>query len=320
MKKKRFYLAIDLGAESGRTIIGWLENRRLRINEVHRFTTYNIQIGKYLFWDAPAIFAEIKKSLSIVAKKEIAGIGITTWGVDHAFIDKNGILISLPFHYRDRRTEKIMKEVFRIIGKKEIFNQTGIQFMPFNTLYQVYTTQKNADWILKSADKMLFMPDLFNYWLCGVAVNEFTIASTSQMVNPIKNRFKPRGDWTYSILKQLKIPTHFLSDIIQPGKKIGILSKSIQEELNIGKIPVFSVCCHDTASAVFAVPAMNKQWAYLSSGTWSLLGKEIDNPLINDQTLLFNFTNEGGYNGKIRFLKNIMGLWILQECRRQWNE
>ncbi len=318
-KGKRFYLAIDLGAESGRAITGWIENEKLKIKEIHRFTTHRIQIGQHLFWDAPAILAEIKKSLVGVAGKEIYGIGITTWGVDHAFIDKNGILISLPFHYRDRRTEGIMQEVFRKVSREKIFRETGIQFMPLNTLYQVYAAKKHSPWILQSADRMLFMPDLFNYWLCGTAVNEFTIASTSQMMNPEKNRFKPRGDWIYDILKKLGIPTHFLCDIAAPGKKLGTLLKTIQKETGAGKIPVFSVCCHDTASAVFAVPAKGKNWAYLSSGTWSLLGKEITEPVINNQTLSFNFTNEGGYDGKIRFLKNIMGLWIWQECRKQWS-
>jgi len=165
---------------------------------------------------------------------------------------------------------------------------------------------------------MLFMPDLFNYWLSGVAANEFTIASTSQMLNPQKTKYKPRGDWAKDILRKLRILTHFLTDVVPPGKKLGTVAKYIQEETGCGKIPVYSVCCHDTASAVFAVPATSEHYAYISSGTWSLLGKEIDQPIINNQSLQYNFTNEGGYGGKIRFLKNIMGLWIWQECRRQW--
>jgi len=320
VKNKKVYLAIDLGAESGRAITGWIEEKRLKIEEIHRFPTYKVQIGKHFFWDAPAIFTEIKKTLSTIGKQEISGIGVTTWGVDYAFIDKHGILMSLPFHYRDSRTESAMPEVFKKVEKQRIFRETGIQFMPINTLYQIYATNKHSPWMLKSADKMLFMPDLFNYWLCGATVNEFTIASTSQMLNLEKKKFKPRGDWTYGILRKLSIPTRFLVDVIPPGKKLGTLSKDIQEETKTGKIPVFSVCCHDTASAVFAVPAKGKNWAYLSSGTWSLLGKEIDAPIINDDVLSFNFTNEGGYGGKIRFLKNIMGLWIWQECRRQWEE
>ena len=318
MKEKNYFLAIDLGAESGRAVIGWIEDGILKIKEIHRFVSHRIQLAQHLFWDAPAIFNEIKISLKNVAAQKISGIGITTWGVDHAFIDKDGILISLPFHYRDRRTENIMEQVFKKMSKKEIFQKTGIQFMPINTLFQVYAAKMQTPWILNSANKMLFIPDLLNYWLCGTAVSEFTIASTSQMLNPTKNKYKPRGDWAKDILNKLNIPTSFLPDIVRPGKKIGRISKHIQEETGTSKIPVYSVCCHDTASAVFAVPAEGKNWAYISSGTWSLLGKEIDQPLINDEVLQYNFTNEGSYNGKIRFLKNIMGLWIWQECRRQW--
>ncbi|MGC9065396.1 MAG: rhamnulokinase [Candidatus Ratteibacteria bacterium] len=312
------FLAIDLGAESGRAIAGWLEKNILKIKEIHRFTTYRIQIDRHLFWDAPAIFGEIKTALK-TAGKNIVGTGVTTWGVDHAFLDKNGILMCLPFHYRVNRTEDIMKKVFRIVGRQEIFQKTGIQFMPLNTLFQLYATKQECSWLLSSAYKMVFMPDLFNYWLCGVIANEFTIASTSQILNPEKKRYNPRGDWAKEILKKLGIPTSILCDIIPPGKKLGYLSKFIRQETGCDRVPVYSVCCHDTASAVFAVPAEGN-WAYLSSGTWSLLGKELDNPLINQKVLEYNFTNEGGYNGKIRFLKNIMGLWIWQECRRQWEK
>ncbi len=211
-----------------------------------------------------------------------------------------------------------MEKVFNTVSRQEIFKKTGIQFMPINTLFQIYAAKIQSPWILSSAHRMLFMPDLFNFWLCGTVASEFTIASTSQMLNPVKKKYRPRGDWTKDILRKLGIPTHFLPDIVPPGKKIGILSKYIQEETGLSKVPVFSVCCHDTASAVFAVPASGDRWGYISSGTWSLFGKEIDRPLITDEVLEYNFTNEGGYGGKIRFLKNIMGLWIWQECRRQW--
>jgi len=316
--KTGVFVAIDLGAESGRAISGWLDDGILKIKEVHRFTTHRVQIGQHLFWDAPAIFNEIKHSLRLLAGEKIAGIGVTTWGVDHAFIDKSGLLISLPFHYRDRRTENIMEDVFKIVSREEIFNKTGIQFMPLNSLFQLYATAKQYPWILSCANKMLFMPDLFNFWLSGTVASEFTIASTSQMLNPLKTKYKPRGDWAKDILRKLRVPTHFLADIVPPGKKLGVLAKYIQEETGCGKIPVYSVCCHDTASAVFAVPATGENYAYISSGTWSLLGKEVDQPIINSQSLQYNFTNEGGYGGKIRFLKNIMGLWIWQECRREW--
>lgn len=318
MKTSKPFLAIDLGAESGRAILGWLDNDILKIKEIHRFPSYRTQIGEHLFWNAPSIFSEIKNSFRLASSEDVAGAGITTWGVDHAFIDKNGILICLPFHYRDTRTENIMEKVFSLIAKSQIFKRTGIQFMPINTLFQIYATKIQTPWILSSASKMLFMPDLFNYWLCGAAVSEFTIASTSQMLNPMGKKFKPRGSWAKDILSKLGIPINFLPDIVPPGKKIGVLSKNISEETKTTRIPIYSVCCHDTASAVFAIPASGERWAYISSGTWSLLGKEIEQPLINDDVLRHNFTNEGGYDGKIRFLKNIMGLWIWQECRRQW--
>ncbi|MCX7705211.1 MAG: rhamnulokinase [bacterium] len=317
--KNSHFLAVDLGAESGRVMLGFIENGKLQIKEVHRFPSHRIQIDRHLFWDAPAIFSEIKNGLKSVSGMQIAGIGVTTWGVDHAFIDRNGILISLPFHYRDRRTENVMEKAFTTVSKQEIFKKTGIQFMPINSLFQVYATKIQTPWILSSAYRMLFIPDLLNFWLCGSTASEFTIASTSQMLNPMKKKYKPRGDWAKDILRKLGIPTHFLPDIVPPGKKLGILSKYIQEETGISKVPIYSVCCHDTASAVFAVPSSTDKWGYISSGTWSLLGKEIDQPLINDDVLEYNFTNEGGYGGKIRFLKNIMGLWIWQECRRQWD-
>lgn len=315
------FIAIDLGAESGRGLIGEFDGDKVVLKEIHRFPTYNVRLHSHIFWDVLAIFSEIKKIISIAKQEgDISGIGVTTWGVDYGLIGENGILLSNPFHYRDRRTDGIMEEVFGIIPKEKIFERTGIQFMPLNTLYQLYATKKEFPTILNSARKLLFMPDLFNFFLTGKAVSEYTIATTSQMYDSSIKReevYVP-GEWAKDILEVLGIPTRILPEVVPPATYLGDVLKDIRDELNIPAIPVYTVCCHDTASAVVAVPARDNVWAYLSSGTWSLLGMEITQPIINEKSLSYSFTNEGGYDRTIRFLKNIMGLWILQECRRQW--
>jgi rhamnulokinase len=314
------FLAIDLGAESGRGIIGTLNKDKIEISIIHRFPTHRIFIHNHLFWNAPQIFNEIKHIISMVKHEKISGIGITTWGVDYGLIDKNGILLSLPFSYRDNRTENIMEEVFQTVPKEEIFTSTGIQFMPVNTLFQIYATKKECPWMLENAQHLLFMPDLYNFWLTDKIFNEFTIASTSQMYNMTEKENLFKNNWARHILNKMEIPTHFLGEIAQPATLLGHLTDYIQKETGAGPIPVWNICSHDTASAVFAIPAEENSWAYLSSGTWSLLGIERKNPIINKKSLEMNFTNEGGYNGIIRFLKNIMGLWILQECRKEWKQ
>ncbi len=317
MKK---FLAIDLGAESGRGVIGSFNGKKIEISIIHRFPTHKIFIHNHLFWNVPQIFNEIKHILSIVRNEKISGIGITTWGVDYSLIDKNGILLSLPFSYRDVRTKNIMEEVFSIVPKEEIFTATGLQFMPGNTLFQIYATKKEAPWMLDSAAHLLFLPDLFNFWLTGERVNEFTIASTSQMYNMAEKENLFKNNWAKNILNEIHIPAHFLGNIVKPGICLGNIAGYVQKETGVNSIPVWTVCCHDTASAVFAVPADGKNWAYLSSGTWSLLGIERQQSIINKKAFEMNFTNEGGYDGTIRFLKNIMGLWILQECRKEWKQ
>jgi len=323
MKTKKF-VAIDLGAESGRGILGSWNGEKIAIKELHRFPTHNVRLHSHIYWDALAIFSEIKKVLAEAKKEgEISGLGVTTWGVDYGFIGDNDLLLSNPFHYRDRRTEGVPDEVFGIVPKEKIFEETGIQFMSLNTLYQLYATKKEFPYLLDSAKKLLFMPDLFNFFLTGSKSAEYTIASTSQMYssNGQGQPSAPRGGWTQDILESLQIPTGFLPDVISPGTLIGNLSAGIKEEMGItSDIPVYAVCCHDTASAVVSVPARDNVWAYLSSGTWSLLGVETENPIINEKSFKYNFTNEGGYGGSIRFLKNIMGLWIWQECRRRWEK
>jgi len=319
---KKIYIGVDLGAESGRGMIGEFDGSKIYLNEIHRFPTYNSLILNHRFWNVLSIFEEIKKII-LISKNygKIAGIGITTWGVDCGFIGENDLLLSNPFHYRDERTNGIMEEVFKIVPKEKIFKNTGIQFMPINTLFQLYATKKEFPYLIENTKFLLFMPDLFNFMLTGEKFCEYTIVTTSQMYNSLSTgqNKAPRGDWCYSLLEELGIKTDFLPQVISPGTLIGNITKKISEELNLPPIPVFAVCCHDTASAVVGVPAKENKWAYLSSGTWSLLGVEIENPIINEKVLEYNFTNEGGFGGSIRFLKNIMGLWILQECKKEWD-
>ncbi|MCX8083071.1 MAG: rhamnulokinase [bacterium] len=320
MKTKKF-IAIDLGAESGRGLIGEFSGDKISLREIHRFPTHNVRLHSHIHWDVLAIFSEIKKIISIAKSEgDIEGIGITTWGVDYGLIGENNLLLSNPFHYRDRRTDGVMEEVFSIIPKERIFKRIGLQFRQIDTLYQIYATKKEFPSILNNAKKILFMPDIFNFFLTGSEVVEYTITSTSHMYDSSVKRDEGNvpGEWATDILEALGIPTHFLPDVVPPATYLGNVSEYLREELGVSPIPVYTVCCHDTASAVVAVPAKDNVWAYLSSGTWSLLGMEIDQPVINEKSLIYNFTNEGGYDKTVRFLKNIMGLWILQECRRQW--
>ncbi|MFN4227386.1 MAG: rhamnulokinase [Candidatus Ratteibacteria bacterium] len=321
---KKNYLAIDLGAESGRGIIGNFDGNKLTIEEIYRFPTYNTIIFNHRFWNLLSLFEEVKKIISIAKNYgEIAGIGITTWGVDCGFIGNNNLILSNPFHYRDERTNGIMEEVFQLVPRERIFKETGIQFMPLNTLFQLYATKKEFPYLIDNCKTLLFMPDLFNFLLTGEKFCEYTITTTSQMYNSLatgQNK-APRGNWCFGILEQLGIKTDFLTQVISPGTLISNITKNLQEEIGVGQIPVFAVCCHDTASAVVGTPGKDEErWAYLSSGTWSLLGVEITDPIINDKVLEYNFTNEGGFGGSIRFLKNIMGLWILQECKKEWDK
>lgn len=314
-------LAIDLGAESGRGVLGEFTGDKLKITELHRFPMYNVKIHSHIYWDVLGIFSEIKKIISMAAKEgRIEGAGITTWGVDFGLLGPNNLLLSNPFHYRDIRTDGVPEEVFSMVAKDRIFEKTGIQSMPINSLFQLYAAKKEFPYLLGSAQKLLFMPDLFNFFLTGEQLSEYTIATTSQMYNSNGHGQlrAPRGNWNYDILQELGLPGQCLPEVISPGTFISSVSKDIGEETCCGRMPVYAVCCHDTASAVAAVPARDNLWGYISSGTWSLLGVETENPIINDKSLEYNFSNEGGFEGKIRFLKNIMGLWIWQECKKEW--
>lgn len=315
MAEELKFLACDLGAESGRVVLGRLSNDHLRLAEIHRFPNIGVKVGTSLYWDVLRLFDEMKngmRSAGLEYGADIASVGIDTWGVDFGLLGPNDVLLEIPHCYRDPRIDGMMEEVFTIIPRSEIYNQTGIQFMPLNTLYQLYSIRKHNPWMLNTARTLLMMPDLFNFWFTGVKVCEFTEATTTQFYNPQK------GEWAKPLLERLSIPTHFLVDICPPGTVLGKLRPSVSEEIGLSDIQLIAPATHDTGSAVAAVPAKGKNHVYISSGTWSLMGVEASEPIINDRALELNFTNEGGVAGTYRFLRNIMGLWLVQECRRTW--
>ncbi len=315
MSSKRVYLALDLGAESGRVVAGAFDGGKLLLDEIHRFPNAPVRIQGTLYWDVLSLFAEIKRGLSIAVKKEgssLASLGVDTWGVDYGLLDAQGRLLGNPCHYRDARTDGMMEEAFKRAPKKEIYSRTGIQFMFFNTLYQVLSEVVHQTPALAASQGLLFMPDLINYWLTGRKVNERTIASTSQMYDPNTRA------WSVPMLEKMGIPTRILGEIAPPGTVLGPLLAEVAEETGAGALRVVAPGCHDTASAVAAVPAEGGNSAYLSSGTWSLMGVESPKPIITDRSFEYGFTNEIGVCDTVRVLKNISGLWLVQECKRSW--
>jgi rhamnulokinase len=310
-------LAFDYGASSGRAILGSFDGNRLRLKEIHRFSNDPVIVGDSMFWDILRLYHELKQGLLKGYQEtegEICGIGIDTWGCDFGLLDKDDYLLGNPFHYRDARTEGMIEEARRIAGSDRIYKDTGIAFQKFNSLYQLLSMVKSGSSILDKAETLLFMPDLLTFFLTGRKACEFTIASTSQML------LAGRGTWAYDLLNELDIPVEILPEIIDAGTFAGALQKSVQDELGVKKIPVIAVASHDTGSAVISVPFDHEDDAYISSGTWSLLGTERDKPIINDKTMALNYTNEGGINRTVRLLRNIMGLWIYQELKRAWEK
>ncbi len=310
------FLAFDFGAESGRAVLGRLEDNKLDLEVVHRFPNGPVNVSGHIHWNVLGLFHEVQVGLKKAVEMtggNIDGVGVDTWGVDFGLLDDRGELLLNPFHYRDSRTDGTMEELFKTVSQQEVFERTGIQFLPFNTLYQLYEMRKWGSPALFQADCMLMMADLFHYWLTGEKVVEFSNATTSQCFNPLK------GDWAYDMLDKLGIPTKMLPEVVQPGTKIGQIAPYLMQTMGgIGDIDVIVPATHDTGSAVAAVPAEGDCHAYISSGTWSLMGVELNAPLINGQALELGFTNEGGVDGTYRFLTNIMGLWIVQECKRTW--
>ncbi|WP_233566565.1 rhamnulokinase [Cohnella endophytica] len=307
-------LAIDLGASSGRALLGRLKDGKIEVEEIHRFPNDPVQVGDRLHWDILRLYHEIKTSLLKVKHRgiELKSMAIDSWAVDFGFVGKNGELIGNPYHYRDSHTEGAMESLFAEIPASVIFSRTGIQFLPFNTIYQLYALkQANSPW-LKEGHRLLMIPDLLRYFLTGEMHNEFSNATTTQLYNPTTDK------WDAELLKMLDFPASWFGDVLKPGQLAGRLRTSVCDELGIPSIPVYAVAEHDTGSAVAAVPATDKAFAYLSCGTWSLMGTEVDKPVLHELAQKLNFTNEGGVADTYRLLKNIMGLWILQECRREW--
>jgi rhamnulokinase len=314
-KSSGVHLAIDLGAGSGRVIAGAWDGRAVAMTELHRFANVPVVVADTIRWNIMQLWVEIQHGLSLAAKKhsgKIASVGVDCWGVDYAFLSKSNELLGQPFNYRDSRTDGMEEEAFKAVSRNEIFQGSGVQSQPYNTLFQLLATQKNNPEILKEANCFLMMPDFLHWCLCGSRVVEVTNASTTQFLNPLTGR------WNLSMLKTLGIPTHYLPELVPSGKRLGTLRPLVQKSTGLPAIEVVAPPTHDTASAVAAVPTTQTgkaNWAYLSSGTWSLLGVELNNPVLTSRVLELNMTNEVGIDGTFRLLKNIMGLWLVQRCK-----
>lgn len=309
----KHFLAVDLGATSGRTVLAAFDGKKIEMRELTRFRNPIIHLGGHLYWDLPMLYNEVLLGLRKAAQEGImlTSIGIDTWGCDFAYFGKDGQLLGLPYCYRDPHTEGAQQKFFERMPAKEIYSRTGIQFMDFNSLFQLDTIRRNGGSALEAADKILFIPDALMYMLTGNAVCEYTVASTSQMLNPVT------GDLDEDILKALGIGRNKFGKLVHPGTVVGQLSPQVQEFTGLGPVDVIAVAGHDTGSAVAAVPAEDERYAYLSCGTWSLLGIETPGAIMNEESFIHNFTNEGGIEGTTRFLKNICGLWIFEQCRPQ---
>lgn len=306
-------LAFDFGASSGRAMIGHFNGEKIELEEIHRFSNDPVIVNGTMYWDILRLFHEIKQGM-IKAKHHgfYDSIAIDTWGVDFGLLDEEGKLLENPIHYRDARTKGMLEKSFEKISKDEFYEITGNQFMELNTAFQLLSLAENRPHMLEKADTLLLTPDLFNYMLTGEKRTEYSIASTTQLLDAKK------GIWSDKVLEALNIPKRILTDIVMPGTVVGKLSDEICEELGISKVDVIAVASHDTQSALVAVPTNEKDFIFISCGTWSLFGTELEQPIINEKSNRYNITNEGGYNQSATFLKNIIGLWLIQESRRQW--
>ncbi len=318
MTAEKKFIAFDLGAETGRCVVAALRDHSIELNEVYRFNTHAIRYEKGFHWDILHIFEEI---LTGLAKARVAfgphfdGIGVDTWGVDYVLIDYEGRVVGYPYHYRDDRTDGIMGQAFKLVQKEKLYKRTGIQFAQFNTVFQLLSEKKRKSSFLELADKMLLLPDFINYLLSGETKAEFTIASTTGLADPLKR------DWAWDLIGNFELPDRLFPKMVEPGTVLGTLLPSIAKRTDLDlDIPVIATAGHDTASAIVSVPSDgNGNWAFLSSGTWSLMGVETDKPFLTPRAMGYNFTNEGGVAHTTRLLKNITGLWPLQECRRHWS-
>ena len=314
---KKYFFAVDLGATSGRTIIGSLSDGKISLEEVTRFPNNLIEQGGHFYWDIYALYFEMIRGLKEVAQRGlcITSIGIDTWGVDFVCVGDDGAILRNPRAYRDPITFNAMDDYLKsVITRKEVYDITGIQFMNFNSIFQLYAMKREGNSALKNAQKILFVPDALSWMLTGEMVCEYTIASTSQMLDPRTKELDER------LLASVGLKRDMFGRMVQPGTQIGTLTEEVQRLTGLGPIPVIAVAGHDTGSAVAAVPAKNEQFAYLSSGTWSLMGIEVKDAIINELSYERNFTNEGGIEGTTRFLKNICGMWLYERCRKEWPE
>lgn len=314
------HLAVDLGASGGRVVAGVFDGAKLHLEEIHRFANGPIRVQNSLHWNVLGLWSHLLDGLRAAAHKygdRVASVGVDSWGVDYGLVGPGDELLGNPYHYRDPRTDGVMEEVFEIVPKADVFAATGVQFMGINTLYQLVAQARHPSRLLQSAERLLMIPDLFHWLLTGVRTNERTNASTTQCYNPLT------GKWAFDLLEQLDVPTDLLGDLVDAGSTIGLLSPGVAAETGLKNVKVILPGTHDTASAVAAAPAAGKpgaapDWAYISSGTWALMGIETPQPIVNDEVLRLNFTNEAGVGGTTRLLKNITGLWLVQECRRAW--
>lgn len=315
---ERCFLGVDLGAESGRVVAGLFDGQRVRLEELHRFANGAVSVGGTLRWDVLRLWADIQNGLSTAATMfgaDIASVGVDTWGVDYVLMTRTNEMLGAPYHYRDARSRGMLNHAFTRVPRAEIFAATGLQFMEINTLYQLLGMSQTDLELMRLADVFLMMPDYVNWLLCGSRVVEFTNATTTQCFDAT------RRTWAFDLLKRLEIPSHFFPAVVDPGTKLGTLREDVARRTNLGRIPVVAPATHDTGSAVAAVPTTNTgspNWAYISSGTWSLMGVEVQNAILTPRALELNVTNEGGIDGTYRLLKNIMGLWLVQECRRSF--
>jgi rhamnulokinase len=314
MTSPKRILAFDLGAESGRGVLGLFDGARLRLEVVHRFPNGPVRTLDTLHWDVLRLHGDILTGLRKCAAEHGGpdSVGVDTWGVDFALLGRGGTLLGNPRHYRDPHTEGVMEAAFARMPRAELYRKTGLQFMRFNSLFQLLALQRDRSPLLDAAETMLFMPDLFHYFLTGMKVNEYTDSSTSQLLDPTTRT------WAFDLLRTFGLPANLAGTLVPPGTILGPLRTGVATETGVASVPVVLPATHDTAAAVAAVPAVKGSWAYISSGTWSLMGVELPAPLLSDDALAANFTNEGGVAGTVRFLKNVMGLWLVQECRRTW--
>lgn len=315
MSNTKQYIAVDLGAESGRVMLGTVSVSKLKLDQIHRFDNGPVEQAGSLRWDFAKLFSNIKDGIAKAVKaadRQVCGIAVDSWGVDFGLIDVDGNLIENPYHYRDSRTDEMMDKAFGIMGKRELYDNSGIQFMQLNTVYQLLAAKTSRPELLDKASKLIFTADLVSYYLCGEVFAEYSLASTSQLMDMRTKQ------WSKEIFDKLLLPIELMPNVVAPGTVVGRLKDELAKEFGCEPIDIIAAGSHDTASAIAAVPVSEKNWAYLSSGTWSLMGLEIPDAAINDETYKYQFTNEGGVANTIRLLKNIMGLWIVQECKRQW--